>query len=226
MMPVSLLSLSTVGNDRLQFPFAAEHNMVMPAIRRRWTAADVRALMDEERPWPRYELIGGELIVTPAPGNPHQMAVTEILRVIADYVDREALGVTYFSPADLELKPDTISQPDIFVVPFPETPLTVLPKGWTHIKSLLLAVEVISPGSIRHDRVEKRDHYMTADVSEYWIVDCDARAMERWTPRQERPELLRDQMVWRPVRASEPLVIDLPELFARIQDKAHLRRRI
>ena len=42
----------------------AEHSMVMPAIRRRWSVADVRALTDESRPWPRYELIDGELLVT------------------------------------------------------------------------------------------------------------------------------------------------------------------
>ena len=42
--------------------------MGMPAEKiRRWTTAEVRDLMDESRPWPRYELIDGQLIVTPAP---------------------------------------------------------------------------------------------------------------------------------------------------------------
>ena len=44
--------------------------MPMPAIRRRWTTADVRSLTVEHRPWPRYELIAGELVVTPAAGSP------------------------------------------------------------------------------------------------------------------------------------------------------------
>ena len=51
----------------------------MPAIRRRWTTAEVRSLMDESRAWPRYELIGGELLVTPAPRGTHQLVVVELV---------------------------------------------------------------------------------------------------------------------------------------------------
>lgn len=65
----------------------ADQAMGMPAIHRHWTTADVRALMDESRHWPRYELVGGQLLVTPAPGMIHQVAVLEFARIIADYVD-------------------------------------------------------------------------------------------------------------------------------------------
>lgn len=51
----------------------------MPAIRRRWTTVEVRSLMGESRAWPRYELIGGELLVTPAPRGAHQLVVDEVL---------------------------------------------------------------------------------------------------------------------------------------------------
>jgi hypothetical protein len=50
----------------------------MPASARRWTAADVRELTDESRPWPRYEVIDGELLVTPSPRPLHQFAANEL----------------------------------------------------------------------------------------------------------------------------------------------------
>lgn len=56
----------------------AEQTMAMPAMRRRHTADDVRALTHEDRPWPRYEVIDGELLVTPAPRVAHQLVCTEL----------------------------------------------------------------------------------------------------------------------------------------------------
>lgn len=202
---------------RLQFTQAAEQNMGMPAIRRRWTASDVRALMDESRPWPRYELIGGELLVTPAPGNRHQVIVAELLQILGPYVNREGLGVVFTSPADLELKPEHITQPDIFVVPKAKGPPAVVTEGWENVKSLLLAVEVLSPGSIRSDRVEKRDYYMDVGVPEYWIVDYEGRVVERWTPAQETPHLVRDTLVWHPSNAARPLRLDVAQFFEHVQ---------
>jgi Uma2 family endonuclease len=194
--------------------------MGMPAIRRRWTTAEVRALIDESRPWPRYELIDGELLVTPAPGRPHQLIVTELLAIIKAYVDREEIGVTFVSPADLELAPGTITQPDVFVVRAGSA-AEADDDGWVGITSLLLAVEVLSPGSGRQDRVTKRDHYMSTDVAEYWIVDADARMVERWLPARETPVVERTRLEWTPSMAMAPLVVDLVSLFERV---AALRR--
>ena len=203
----------------LPFPHAAEQTMGMPALRRRWTSDDVRDLIDESRAWPRYELIDGELIVTPSPGNPHQLFLSELHLAIAPYVDREALGLTYFSPADLQLREETITQPDLFVVSAePGTDDTV--KDWSYIKGLLLAVEVISPSSVRTDRVTKRDFYMESNVAEYWIVDVDARLVERWTPDRETPLVDRGVLTWTPRDAQRSLIIDLPPLFDRVRERA------
>ena len=198
--------------------------MVMPATHRRWTTVDVRALMDESRPWPRYELIGGELLVTPAPDAQHQFAISELLLILGAYVDRGGVGVAVTSPADLELVPGSISQPDIFVVPFASTPSAEGGTSWAFVRSLLLAVEVISPSSVRSDRVEKRDHYMDAGVPEYWVVDLDARVVERWTAPQETPEVLRDELRWRPAGAERALVMHLPDVFDVIFRKLTLTR--
>jgi hypothetical protein len=57
--------------------------MVMPALRRRWTTADVRSLTTEERAWPRYELIDGELLVTPADLELRPGTITQDARSVA-----------------------------------------------------------------------------------------------------------------------------------------------
>ena len=190
--------------------------MGMP-LSRQWTAADVRALTREDRPWPRYELIDGELIVTPAPPGPHQTAALELALALAAYLEREAIGFALLSPADLELKPGTITQPDLFVVPTGSEEWETSP-AWSDIHSLLLAVEVLSPSSLRTDRIVKRDFYLANGVAEYWIVDVDERMIERWTPMQKTPELCRDSIAWAPLDR-EPLLIDLQALFNRIAIK-------
>jgi Uma2 family endonuclease len=193
--------------------------MSMPAIRRHWTTAEVRALMDESRHWPRYELIGGELLVTPSPGVFHQVAVLELVRIIADYADREQLGVTLTSPSDIELVEGTITQPDIFVVPNAVLPDQGVAPTWRQVTALLLAVEIISPSSARTDRVEKRDFYLDAGVPEYWIVDLDARIIERWTPQRPTPHVEPARLEWLPEGAASPLVIEVPQLVDRIRGR-------
>ena len=188
--------------------------MAMPAIRRRWTASAVRELIVESSAWPRYELIAGELLVTPSPAMRHQVAAGELFVLLHAYTRRQLAGTTFMSPADLELRPDTILQPDIFVVP-QDVALLEYP-SWRDVTSLLLAVEVLSPTSMRTDRVTKRNFYMESAVAEYWIVDADARAIERWLPANESPIIERRTLTWRPTGASTAFDVDLAEFFDRL----------
>lgn len=194
--------------------------MGMPAIHRRWTTADVRALINESpRYWPRYELIGGELIVTPSPGFPHQTAGLELLYVLKPYLDQQRIGLPMLPPADIELVPGDITQPDLFVLDPHSVASTIEVPTWADFKRLLLAVEVISPSSVRTDRIVKRDFYLDAGVPEYWILDPVARMIERWTRESETPEVCRDSLVWLPENAGSPLTIDVAQLFETIWTK-------
>jgi Uma2 family endonuclease len=192
--------------------------MGMPAIRRHWTTADVRALNDESPGWPRYELIDGELIVTPSPGNEHQIAVSAMLNQLYNYLELEPIGVVFTSPADLELRPGTITQPDVFIIPVGGAP-TKEAWTWSDVRRLLLAVEVISPSSVRTDRITKREYYMDVGVPDYFIIDIHARIIERWSPERETPLVLRDQLVWQPAGATQPLSVSLPAFFDGIAAK-------
>lgn len=183
------------------------------ASSRRWTAAEVRALIDETRPSPRYELIDGELLVTPSPRWLHQRAVARLWRALDDFVRPRALGEALLSPADLGLEPESVLQPDVFVVP---ADVLRNPPAWTDVNRLLLAIEILSPSSARYDRVTKRRYYQRNGVPEYWVIDLDARVVERWTPDHFRPEILDRTLAWQPEGASEPLEIDLPRFFADV----------
>ncbi len=186
--------------------------MGMPAVSGEWTAEMVRALPEDGN---RYEVVDGELLVTPAPALRHQYVARELLLRLRDYLEANPIGDVLYSPADIEFEPRTMVQPDVFVFPLAGGKL---PREWREISELLLAIEVLSPSTARYDREVKRRLYQRASVPEYWIVDPDARRIERWRSNDEAPEVLRDSIIWHPPGAGDPLTIDLAALFARALD--------
>ncbi len=194
--------------------------MAMPAIQRRWTADAVRELMREDRPWPRYELIDGELLVTPAPRDAHQFACQELWRQLNEFLARVPVGVAMLSPSDVPIPPDNIVQPDVYVIPVRRN-ADGQPIDWPSGTYLLLTAEVLSLSSLRTDRVTKRDLYLNHGVAEYWIVDLDARVIERWRPTQETPVLYRESITWTP-RDGESVTLDLPAYFDRVRHHERL----
>ena len=188
----------------------AEHLMGMPQAMQHWTADMVRALPDDGN---RYEVIGGELFVTPAPRLDHQAMVTALLLRVAPYATAHRLGFALTSPADIEFDAEDLVQPDVFVAPPVEGRR---PRRWSDIKTLLLVVEVLSPTTARADRTVKRQLFQRVGVPEYWIVDVEARLVERWRPGDDRPEILTETLEWQPDPSGEPLRIDLQGFFREI----------
>jgi len=178
-----------------------------------WTAEMVRALPDDGK---RYEVVDGELLVTPAPAWRHQRAIGGLYRMLDQYVREHRLGEVIFAPADIEFDERNIVEPDLFAVPLVKG---AKPRDWADVGRLLLAVEVLSPSTARHDRFTKRRLYQARAVPEYWIVDLDARLIERWKPDQERPEVLADMLAWQPTPGNPALELDLPLYFADVLGK-------
>ncbi len=176
----------------------------------RWTAEMVRALPEDGR---RHEVVDGELLVTPSPSRDHQRVVRDLVNVLHAYTNAEGIGEAMISPSDVELDPHGLVQPDVFV----EGLVAGRPAGgWNAGAPLLLVVEILSPSTARADRTTKRRRYQRAGIPEYWIVDIDARTVERWRPSDDRPEVISEQLVWHPDGAGRPLTIELGELFSRI----------
>jgi Uma2 family endonuclease len=179
---------------------------------RRWTAAEVRAL--PEKPGTIYEVIDGILIVSPGPSFAHQRVAFELQRLLDAHVRAPRAAYVLNGPGELEPDPYTLVQPDVFVV----APVNGrCPINTEAAETIHLVVEVLSPSSGRHDRVTKRRLYQRMGV-EYWIVDPNARIIERWQPTDERPESIDGHLTWECRGFAAPLAIDLDALFAEALD--------
>jgi len=182
--------------------------MGMPAINvRRWRAADIRELPDT--PGKRFECVDGELLVSPSPRLAHQSAVLFLASRLYEYCRAQASGAVFTAPGDVELDPLTLVQPDVFVLPLVEGRR---PVNNEDVHQALLFIEVLSPSTARFDRVVKRARYQRYGV-EYWIVDLDARLVERWDVGADRPLIVTEAVTWQPPGAREPIVISVHELF-------------
>jgi len=194
---------------------APRHGIAPPmmfANSHQWTVAEVRAMQDEERIWPRFELIDGELIVTPAQIGVHERAVAELRDLLEPYVRAQHVGMVEVSPADIELEAGSLVQPDVFVTPLVDGHA---PIKWPETQ-LLLAAEVTCAPSAHVDRVTKRRFYTRVGVAEYWVVDLEAYVIERNVGAETRPEIHDDTLSWHPAKADGPLVIDIRSYFERI----------
>ena len=174
-----------------------------------YTAAMARALPDDGN---RYEVVHGELLVTPAPRLLHQELIRRLLVALSGYLDDQPVGHVLPAPADISWGPDTLLQPDVFVVP----PGQARTLDWARITDLLLVAEVLSPSSARADRFTKRIEYQRKGVPVYWIVDADQRQVEVWAPGDTAPRFERQRLVWHPHGAVQPFTLELDALFRPI----------
>jgi len=186
--------------------------MVMPATIRRWTKELVQSLPNDGN---RYELVAGELLVTPAPTAWHQGVHWRLTTAIADYLRPLGLLETArAAAADISWTPDDLVQPDIFVVA-PED----LSLDWSTYRRLRLVVEVLSPSSRRGDRVVKRRLYQQNGVETYWIVDPDRHVVEVWHPGDAEAQAVTDTLTWRVTPGSPELTIALAGIFRPLPDR-------
>ena len=193
------------------------HGALLPTIRRGadtmgmvaptyWTTDMVRRLPDDGN---RYEVVYGELLVTPAPRLDHQLLVSRLAVAIAKYLEHEPVGVMLTSPADISWGQDVLVQPDVFVIPHDEART----REWSRVRSLLLVVEVLSATTERADRFTKRRRYQEAGVPLYWVADGAEQRVEVWTPDSAFPVIAKERLIWRPMGADRAFTLALEELF-------------
>ena len=171
-----------------------------------WTAEMLPALPDDGR---HYEIIDGEMYVTPSPTNAHQAIAARLAAALLRFLDPTGIGAV-IPDVDVSADERTMVRPDIVVAPFVGGRL---PERQLDARALLLPVEILSPSSLGTDRGAKRRLYMRLSVPEYWIVDVGDRSVERWRPGVEFPEVVRERLVWRPEAGGPEVNIELGGIF-------------
>lgn len=185
----------------------------MPLQRSEWTLEMVHALPDDGN---RYELIDGELYVTSAPAFVHQRALAQLYRLLSPYAD--AIGIDLlFAPAAVTFSQRRELQPDLLAMP--RTADGRLAEVFADVGRLLLAVEVLSPGTRRTDKRVKRPVYQEENVPEYWMIDTRSRSIERWTPGATTPETLTFTLRWQPLPEHEALTVNIEQYFRNVFDE-------
>jgi Uma2 family endonuclease len=148
--------------------------MSEPGRQRLLTYADYAALPDDGH---RYQLLEGELVMTPSPNRWHQKVLRELALRLQAHAERHQLGEVYFAPLDVTLDDRNVVQPDILLVSNERSGIL---QGDRVVGAPDLCVEILSPGTKRIDRVRKLELYARFGVTHYWIVDLDARTIEEY----------------------------------------------
>ena len=189
----------------------------------RWTDDEVARLIDKRPGYtPRYELVDGELLVTTTPTGRHQRILLELAVALHSYLHEYRVGEVLVGPVDLRLRQGTRFEPDLCVVPAPNGRLA---KAVDPIPPPLVICEVLSPDSLRHDRLTKRRAFQRDRIPDYWVVDGDAEAFEVWHPDDASAALVDDRLAWRPEGCTVPFELDVRAFFAGIADGAAFVRR-
>jgi len=139
-------------------------------LKRKLDYSDLQTTPDDGK---RYELVRGDLLVTPSPTPVHQRVSKRLQAVLMEYFEGRAIGEVFDAPIDLILTNQDVFVPDLLVVTNPD-----------HVSGRgiegppLLIVEILSPSTRKQDRGLKAQRYAELGVAHYWIVDPDRKRVE------------------------------------------------
>ena len=123
----------------------------------------------------RYEILEGELTVTPAPSTKHQTASVNLLVLLSQYIKERDLGKLFHAPIDLILESTSVLQPDLLFVSKARQDI-ITDRAVEGAPDLV--IEILSPTTSRTDRVTKAQIYARHSVPAYWIVDPEQQVIE------------------------------------------------
>ncbi len=132
--------------------------------KKKYTYEDYLKMPDDQR----YELIEGDLLMTPSPVTKHQRVLRKLAVVLENHASTHDFGEVFFAPYDVYLDNMNVVQPDILFVS--KERLNII--GEKNIQGAPdLVIEILSESTAYRDLVQKKKLYARHGVIEYWIVD-------------------------------------------------------
>jgi Uma2 family endonuclease len=179
--------------------------MAVAVAIKRWTLEELHSLPNDGN---KYELVRGELFVTPPPGDRHETIAARLNGLLAPYVAEHGLGLVFRPKAVMRFAGSEV-EPDLMVRQ-PHRNRSNDDSDWDSAPVPILVVEILSDYTRRRDMTEKRQLYADAGVAEYWIVDADRRSITviGATPTRVETKL----MTWAPERATVPLAFAVQDI--------------
>lgn len=179
--------------------------MEMATKLKRWTLDELHRLPDDGN---KYELVLGELFVTPPPNDDHETILARLARILDRYVEANDLGLIYRPRSVVRFKGSEV-EPDLMV----RRPAPGIKNAWQRAPRPILIVEVFSPTTRRRDRDQKKKLYLEVGIDEYWMVDPEQRVVTIVRPGHA-DRVVSEQLTWCPTETSAPFELRLDEIFA------------
>ncbi len=136
------------------------------------------------------ELINNQLIMSPAPNDPHQQVIVELSYEITGFIKKNKLGKIRIAPSDVYINEENVFQPDIYFVSN-ENPGSFERNGFHGSPDFV--IEILSPGNEKKDKTDKYNIYENAGVKEYWLVNPDTKTATGFYLTNSRFELFAEE---------------------------------
>jgi Uma2 family endonuclease len=184
-----------------------DYPMHMSTKTRRWTRADLARLPDDGN---RYEVLDGELLVTPQASVSHQRIATDLVVALAPYCARHFIGFVV-GPGAVQFGKNEL-QADVQVIPGPRPAAKT---KWGDLPLPLLVVEILSESTSRRELGVKLEAYLRLGVPTYWVVDGEERQVTVCSPAPADSLVVTDVLRWQPRDGVAALEIPLTDLLPR-----------
>ena len=174
----------------------------------RWSRDELERFPEDGN---RYEVLDGELLVTPQAGFDHQFVAARLVHALYAYCAAHKIGVVVGPGAVIWGKNEL--QPDVEVIPVAPPP----PRNrtWQTLPFPILAVEILSPSGVSRarDLGVKRDAYLGRGIATYWVLEPDERCVHIWLAATREESVVSNVLRWNPKPAVAPFEITIDQLF-------------